>query len=201
MRYLLTRDPDALDHLQAILFKAKGNLFLIEDEMTLSQATRKFMKPWLKAKLARYDGANRDEIYAAASRNEFRYLGRQFKCALIDELRRRRSARRKAKKELATDSNPHGPLLSTGIEAAKLQTVLFKRGQQIKARLGEKLYWSLMAVCRLDKVERKGDLARAIAAELGVSIQSGRKWRRRLCARLGVRNLLVLLGTSGNDAQ
>jgi hypothetical protein len=198
VRYLLTHDPDALDHLRAILFQAKGNLFLVEDDMSLSQAVRRFMKPWLKAKLARYAGAGPDEILAAARRDEFRHLGRQFKFALIDEIRRRTSARRRAKKALATDNKPH----DSPLETAKLQAVLCMRRQQITKLLGEKLYRALMAVCGLDRFERKGDVARAIAAELGVSIQTGRKWQRRLCARMGVRNLLVLLSpSSDNDGE
>jgi hypothetical protein len=87
--YLLTGDLDAWKHLIAILVRAKGNLFVPDPDMPLIKATRLFLELWLAARLAPYYNADADTIWAAAERGEFRYLGRQAKNALIDEIRRR----------------------------------------------------------------------------------------------------------------
>src|SRR5579872_4948845 len=66
LRYLLTGEPDAWDHLIAILFKAKGNLFLPEPALQLRTATKRFLELWLTKKLAGYREADADTICAAA---------------------------------------------------------------------------------------------------------------------------------------
>jgi hypothetical protein len=89
MQYLLTGDPDAWDHLINILSQAKGDLYLPEPGMPLRPATRRFLEVWLAEKFAPYREADADTICAAGEGGEFRYLGRQAKHALIDEIRRR----------------------------------------------------------------------------------------------------------------
>jgi hypothetical protein len=84
-----TAREDAFDHLVAILSKAKGNLFLVEDDMTPFEASRRFLEGWLVERLFRYHGVDADTIRQAARKGEFRYLGKQGRCALIDEIRRR----------------------------------------------------------------------------------------------------------------
>jgi hypothetical protein len=92
LQYLLTSDPDAWDHLIKILMQAKGNLFLYEPGLPLLTATRRFYEVWLANKIAPYREADADAICAAAETGEFRYLGKQAKNALIDEIRRRYTA-------------------------------------------------------------------------------------------------------------
>lgn len=90
VQYLRTGDPDAWKHLIAILVRAKGNLFLPAPDVPLIKATRLFLELWLAAKLAPYYHADAATIQTAAERGEFRYLGRQARNALIDEIRRRK---------------------------------------------------------------------------------------------------------------
>jgi hypothetical protein len=51
-------------------------------------ATRRFLEAWLAEKFAPYRGAGAGTICAAGERGEFRYLGRQARNVLIDEIRR-----------------------------------------------------------------------------------------------------------------
>jgi hypothetical protein len=89
LQYLLTGDGDAWGHLINILSQAKGDLYLPELGMQLRPATRRFLEVWLAEKFASYRNADADTICEAAKRGEFRYLGRQARNALIDEIRRR----------------------------------------------------------------------------------------------------------------
>jgi hypothetical protein len=89
LRYLLTGDTKAWNHLIEILMVAKGNLFLTEPESTLQTATRRFFTRWLVEKFAPHHDADAETICEAGERGEFKYLGNQAKSALIDELRRR----------------------------------------------------------------------------------------------------------------
>jgi hypothetical protein len=88
LQYLLTGDRDAWDHLIKILSRANCDLYLPEPGMPLRPATRRFLEVWLAERLAQYRDADVDTICAAAEAGEFRYLGRQAKHALIDEIRR-----------------------------------------------------------------------------------------------------------------
>jgi hypothetical protein len=89
LRYLLTGDPKAWDHLIAILFKAKGNLFLHEPGLPLLTATRRFFERWLAEKFASYREISAETICAAGYHGEFRHLGKHATNAMIDELRKR----------------------------------------------------------------------------------------------------------------
>jgi hypothetical protein len=88
LQYLLTGDPEAWKHLIAILMVARGKLFLQEPGMSVDDATQRFLEVWLADKFAPYRDADADTICEAGERGEFRYLGRQAKHALIDEIRR-----------------------------------------------------------------------------------------------------------------
>lgn len=84
---------DAFDHLVAICWRAKGNLYVAprkEDKelgIGLVEATRHWIQEWLVEFLAPYGKQAVSEIVAAANRGEFRYVGRKCKLALIDYLR------------------------------------------------------------------------------------------------------------------
>jgi hypothetical protein len=103
LQYLLTADPDAWDHLIEILFKAKGNLYLPEPGILLRRATRRFLELWLAEKFRPYRESDADTICAAGERDEFRYLGRQAKHALTDEIRKRYAAQDALDQHLSED--------------------------------------------------------------------------------------------------
>jgi hypothetical protein len=88
--YLLTRDDDAWEHLIAILLRARGGLFIVESGSSNANATQRFLELWLAEKLAPYYNMQPEVIQAAAERNEFRYLGKRARNALIDQIRRRK---------------------------------------------------------------------------------------------------------------
>lgn len=108
LQYLLTGDPNAWDHLINILSQAKGDLYLPELGMQLRPATRRFLEVWLAEKFAPYRKADADTICEAGERGEFRYLGRQARNALIDEIRRRYASQDALNQHLSEEERSAG---------------------------------------------------------------------------------------------
>jgi hypothetical protein len=118
VEYLTTGSEDAFDHLVAICFKAKGNLFIPPDRYdllseepddTLFLSTRRWIQEFLLERLAPYQYATAPEIEDAARRDIFRYLGRTCRLAIIDEVRRRTTKKQ-------ADLRASGRILSSNYE-------------------------------------------------------------------------------------
>jgi len=104
VKYLTTGDEDAFDHLVAICWKAKKNLFMpvfdydfdvfyVGVDDTPSQATRKWIQIFVREFLAPYRDATSEEVRATARRGKFRYIGRLCVLRMIDEIRKRYTAK------------------------------------------------------------------------------------------------------------
>ena len=98
--YLLSNAHDAWNHLICILRRATSSLFLpahrlrverpgggitIEDSRSM---TREWIEDWLRTKLAPWHRDIPAEILQAANRGEFRYLGHECRCDLLNEIER-----------------------------------------------------------------------------------------------------------------
>lgn len=197
---------DALNHLVAILFRACGSLFMIEEGMSESQAKRWFFEGWLLAKLLPYRTAG--TFREAAQRGEFHNLGNQGRSALIDELlkRDRDALRRKPTRMdqvIDTDAKGYdvtlGDLISPSqgqkvacllgkkpnLELSDLRLELERGRREFINKLGEPLFNVLSTVCDLfpDRLSL-GDVTRAIAKARSVSEQTARKIHHELTSKL-----------------
>lgn len=120
---------DALDHLMAICWKAtrpyfltdpNGSLLVIDtpqfnvfgqptgymadEEGASYDTTRDWIQIWLLEFLAPYLDKSDEELVAAASKNEFRYLGRKCRLKLIDAVRKALAQKRERPPHVGFDS-------------------------------------------------------------------------------------------------
>lgn len=193
---------DALEHLIAIAFNSTEGLFLAEPGDSVFEAKHNFFEVWFLQKLMLYQTAG--TYWEAAGRGEFRNLGNQARCALIDEIRKR-----------SKDAHMRNPVRLDGAEeedkdesAVKLQDIIgapffdgfvcpvgnkpcvepsFLRSklqewrQHLTNQIGGPLFEVLVTICDLfpDHLS-KGDVTRAIARARAVSEPTARKIHHEL---------------------
>lgn len=87
--WLINRDPDAFDHLVAICWKAKKNLYIAGESGMLLEATQEWIQDFVLDFLAPYLNATPQAVRQAAEEGKFRYIGRRCYLKMIDEIRTR----------------------------------------------------------------------------------------------------------------
>jgi hypothetical protein len=80
-----------------------------------ANVTRRWIQEWLLERLSAYRGQTRADIQKAAERDEFRYLGRQCRNALIDRLRKVEGSPRivRLDEPIGEDGDTFGHLIGT----------------------------------------------------------------------------------------
>jgi hypothetical protein len=101
--WLTSKDLDAFDHLVAICFRAKGNLFIPARGETLVDSTRKWICDFLLDFLFPYHHATYAEIEEAAERGAFWHIARLCRLRMLDEIRKRTALERKPPPTLSLD--------------------------------------------------------------------------------------------------
>jgi len=189
--YLLSKDEsrrsDAFKHLVAILMTATKNLYIPTQEIDQGENSRKydFAIEFLLNTLSPYQGMEPELIRVAALEDKFRFLGKRFRCRVINQIRDVTKAATKRSFEIYTDGwQTHSP---------------DNEGSQTNAgrtpRLGPDQFDELLAECDflsethvqtavilfdlsvddLWEESTKGERTEALAARLGITVQAARK--------------------------
>ena len=205
MKWLITGNGDAFDHLVAICFVAKGNLFLVNGIDTSFWATRHWIEEFLLEFLRPYRSATLDELQQAAQNGAFRYVGRTCRLRMIDEIRKRMAQKRFIHPQallqfpLADENGQEVRLAeiiaqdptnschsSLGKPASPEEldfALLFLRNRaEFEALLGPRLLRALMAECWafLNGTTEKGEVTRIVAERLGVKDRQARRYRAKV---------------------
>lgn len=196
------------NRLRALVFRARGSLFLTERGFTSFEATREFLEAWLEDQLLPY--CNSGNGCEAAKNGEFRYLAKRGRNALIDELRRRDRSqdaldRNVVRMDANIDTDEKGTpftlhdLLGVdcqqeaacpigtkpSFEPSALQQKLQQSRPEIAKTLGEQLFGVLLTICALFPDHLSfGDVTRGIAKARSVSEQTARKLHHALARKL-----------------
>jgi hypothetical protein len=208
---LLTASDNAvinneLEHLTAIVLRACQRLFLPEVGNTSFDAKHSFVRQWLQQKLLPY--RNNGSYNEAAEQGEFRYLGKQGRNALIDELRRRARSQDAldqgvismdhkteyngdkfdlhnllAMNSFEVNTTPLG--CEPSLEPSILCREIWRHRNELAQKLGEPSFSVFSTICDLfpDHLS-PGNITRAIAKARDVSEQTARKLHNELASKL-----------------
>lgn len=164
--WLTSQDLDAFDHLVAICFRAKRNLFIAERGKTLVDSTRNWIETFLLEFLFPYQHATPAEIAEAAERGAFQHIARLCRLRMLDEVRKRTALKRKEpptlslNQPLATDEDGQPLTLSDVVEDCggsplghrapleenEVALTLWQNREDLARLLGQKLLVTLKAV-------------------------------------------------------
>lgn len=182
VRYLNTADSDTEDKFHAfqsiihILLNATHGLFIPDDGKKIGTNSIKFdlAETWLLEQLRPYRGMPAGEIARAARGDKFRYLGRRFRFAVIDEIRKSSANRREAQlipfDDAIQQARAKAPRMSESDLAGLLSDCDFlDAGQQA-------MFWILWRA----RDKAKGDRTQDIADARAVSLEQARKDLRSL---------------------
>jgi hypothetical protein len=183
--FLKTEDPDAFDHLVAICWRAKGDLFVFDRSERLYWATRKWIQVWILEKLEPYRRTSNEVIDRAAANGEFRYLGRSCRLAMVDEIRRCRATKRQRYSFVSAnwDLTRCAPEKQT-ISELDIALFLWRNRTEFETYLGKLFSVLRIEVCGcLDGVP-KGAITQRVAKHFGINVRQAGAYRTQLKQRL-----------------
>jgi hypothetical protein len=208
--YLTTKSSDALDHLIAICWRAKGGLFIVAADETGPSgkyfSTRSWILGFLAGELSPYQEVAPEQILEAARQGKFRYIGRTCRLRMVDDIRRFTAKKRLKPFEWSLeypigngdDLNTFASLI--GVEAEdsfagrsvlghrpvpeelEMALLLWRNRYKFEEKLGGKVFITLKAICGsyLKGEIRKGQITKAISQRCGVKEWQARAYKRAL---------------------
>jgi hypothetical protein len=213
LTYLLANDPKSFDHLVGICWKACKGLFLTDPhdsylvqntpaeghknrksyrENNKSSISREWIQAWLLEFLLPYRSATPRELEEHT--NEFRYIGRKCRFALLDELNSTKRTQnrgitiRVSGNQSCSKENPDGSELfdflvrEDGSTSSRPVEQWVETNKEDLHALG--LYYGAAAYVEAYKYGRKTDVSKLLAEHLRVSRRSGRSARDKFLANI-----------------